>query len=181
MESIGRVNKIQRELDIEWKIPNFYSLTGENDRNYSSPSFFFAGALWHMRIYPNGHRVYNSTGYIGLFLWRKSPGRPICLDYSFGVKTVDGRKDREKHLTSVFKEVGKGYGNSKCLSRSELQERESELMSSDGLTVFFTLKRSESTEDSGKSKKSFIQDLRRATFKINLWCTHVATLIPLML
>lgn len=125
--------------------------TGDDNKNYSSPSFFFAGALWHLRIYPNGHRIYNSVGYVGLFLWRKSPGNPISLDYSFGVKTLDGKKIREKHLTSVFREAGKGYGNAKCLSRSELQERESELISSEGFTVFFTLKCSESTEDASKS------------------------------
>lgn len=143
---------------------SFISLfTGDDNKNFSSPSFFFAGALWHLRIYPNGHRIYNSVGYVGLFLWRKSPGNAISLDYSFGVKTLDGKKVREKHLTSVFREAGKGYGNAKCLSRSELQERESELISSEGFTVFFTLKCSESTEDASKSNSPCkkVLDIRR--------------------
>lgn len=82
------------------------------------------------------------------------------------MKTLDGKKVREKHLTSVFREAGKGYGNAKCLSRSELQERESELISSEGFTVFFTLKCSESTEDASKSviapcKESNLIHIRR--------------------
>lgn len=82
------------------------------------------------------------------------------------MKTLDGKKVREKHLTSVFREAGKGYGNAKCLSRSELQERESELISSEGFTVFFTLKCSESTEDASKSviapyKESTLINIRK--------------------
>lgn len=149
METKGRVNKVLiRGYDIEWEIPEFSKLS--EDRY--SPTFSFAGALWCLRIYFNSPKNYDPGSDIGLYLKRKSSGPPINLDFSLGLKTVDGKKDPEVHRTHIFREADKGFGIPSCISTTKLLiARRSELLPSDVLTVFCTLRYPESIEDESKS------------------------------
>lgn len=98
-KAVGEVSEISGEITVEWKINEFFSLPAKVDAFYNGPVFSFAGASWHLRIYPNGEveatmtdgRITNSEGSIGLFLRRTSAGPPIHLEYSLGFKTMEGK------------------------------------------------------------------------------------------
>lgn len=149
MGTTGRVNKVPiRGYDIEWQIPEFSNLT----EDISSPTFSFAGAFWCLRIYLNCHKNHYRGRDLGLFLRRKSSGSPISLDFSLGLKTMEGKKDPEVHRSHIFREAEKGFGIPSCISATELMvARRSELLPSNILTVFCTLRYPESVEDESKS------------------------------
>lgn len=140
MGLVGKVNNLTKEFHFEWKINNFFSLSGENGKNYSSPLFSFANESWHLNVCPNGDPKYHAVGYISVYLHREVSGLSIInLSWSFGLKTFDGKKVHEQHHTGVFSEDGKGYGSPGLLKRSTLLERKSELVPSDILTIVFTV------------------------------------------
>lgn len=159
MVTIGKLNEIQKELDIEWSISNFDSLSDEADKYYASPSFYFNGSSWYLKIYPNGRNADKSVGYLGLCLIRLSPGPPNSVDFSVGVKTLYGKRDRERLYTCICDSFGSRYvpkcfisqyGTPWGISRSQLFERKSELMPFNVLTMLCTLKNPKDIEDSSK-------------------------------
>lgn len=128
-------NVLQNELEMEWKISNFSSLT---DNFYNSPSFSFADECWYLAISLNGDEDKESFGCIGLYLRRGSSGPPINMNYTLGLKTLNGEKDSEHHRTFIFRDVYEAYGVHGCIVRSELIERN--LIPTDVLTLFCNLK-----------------------------------------
>lgn len=164
METIGRINKVQyhtiRGYDFEWQIPEFVPLDLPDD--ISSPTFSFAGALWCLRMYLNcmakddiGMIIRRNDG-IGLFLRRKSSGSPISLDFSLGLKT-NGTKYKEVHRSHIFREAEKGFGIPNWISYDDIMViRNMQVSPSNSLTVFCTLRYSESEEDESKSYVSYI-------------------------
>lgn len=151
METLGEINIVWKELDIEWKIKNFFSLSRKK-LFYDSPLFSFAGDPWRLQIYPNGDSDDETDGYIDLLLFRENSSPPIIVDFSFALKPVDGngKKHEEKRLTSVFDENSIIDGVYKFISRFELLERRKELVPSDILTVICNLKSSSWTKDTSR-------------------------------
>lgn len=154
MTTIGKVNPIetplQTEYETEWKISEFSSLSSEDGSFYDSPSFCFANEFWSLRIYPNGRKEKESFGCIGLYLMRtKSCDISIELNYTLGLKDLNGKKFSEHHLTNNYNKA-KGFGIHGCLLRSELFHRQSTLLPADVLTVFCILKYAKPVEISSK-------------------------------
>ena len=150
MVSIGKLDVFPKGLcEINWRVPNFFSLPTKDGLWYYSPGFSFAGESWNLMIYPNGRSDHASTGYIGVYIWRQSFGRGIHLEFSFGLKTLEGVKKEEQYRLAVF-ETTKSTGIHKFVQRSKLLGKKSELVPDDHLTIFCTLREVKSTEYFGK-------------------------------
>lgn len=152
MAKIGNVREYPGETTFEWEIMDFLSLSNKIDIHYESPKFYFSGTSWQIWIYPNGEDTdYKSDGWIGIYIIRTSTGSPVSVNYTLGLKTVDGNKDPFICNTKVFHEKDSGTGASQFISRSVLMGKKSVLTPSDVLTVTCTLKNSESININGKS------------------------------
>lgn len=154
METVGKLSEF---ASVEWRIKEFFSLPAEVDRVYKGPVFSFAGAFWHLRIYPNGRKkdiakdgaAINSEGFIGLYLFRTSSGPPINLDFYLGLKTLDEKINPVRNFTFNF-EMIQGFGNFKFINRSTLLKRMSELVPSGVLTVVCKIKYPKAADISSK-------------------------------
>lgn len=135
MATFGKVNDRTAEFHFEWQIDDFFSLPEEDGETCFSPNFSIAGESWCFFINPNGKSAINSVGYVGAYLQRNEDLPYISLVWSFGVKTSEGKKDKEMKFSHVFHEESLGYGFAKFLKRSELFEKKSELVPSDVLTL----------------------------------------------
>lgn len=152
MVSIGKIKEIPIRLhEFHWEISDFFSVSLEDGDYICSPQFSFADTSWCLMIYPNGWSVHESIGYIGMYLWRKSSGPPIHLEYCLGLKTARGQQEKQVHRIKVFENTETATGNHKWLSRAELMERKSQLMSDDVITLFCNLKDLKATEVTSKS------------------------------
>lgn len=154
MGKIGDLCEIKEEMEFQWKIEDFYQLCRENeiDTCYESSKFYFSGTCWELWIYPNGETKYNTRGWIGLYLVRMSTGSPVTVDFSLGLKAVDGKTECNGTIKYeyVFNKSNGRYGYYKFISRSTLMERKSKLCPSDNLTVICSLKSSKRNADPGK-------------------------------
>lgn len=148
MAKIGKIDVFPMEVSmrdmrisnaIQWKISNFSSLSGENSNFYVSPSFNFYGESWYLRLYPNGRQLIKSVGCIGLYLMRETSLSAINIEYTLGLKRLNGKKYLEHFRTNVYKDKGEGYGVHNCIFRSEVFDRKSDLLPADVLTVFCNL------------------------------------------
>lgn len=157
MGTIGKLSEITGEFVVEWRIEEFLSLPAEVDICYEGPLFSFASVPWHLRIYPNGRtknltvdgKIVNSEGLIGLYLRRATIGPFINLEYSLGLKTLDGKINPEKQLSYNFEKFPQ-FGNLRFISRSELFEKKSEFVPSGVLTVVCKIKYPQATEVAGR-------------------------------
>lgn len=155
--AVGEVNEISREIAVEWKIKDFFSLPAEVDTFYEGPVFSFAGASWCLIIRPNGKketllydgRVINSEGSFGLYLRRTFSSPPIHLEYSLGLKTSGGKVNPQRHDSYNF-EKARGCGFYELISRSELLEKKSDLVPSGVLTVVCRMWYPETADTSSK-------------------------------
>lgn len=124
MSTIGKLSS--GKLLISWKIPNIASLSYERDIYYESPTFYFLGAAWNFRIFPNGETGHNSQGHIGIYL-AKIGGLSLTVDYSFKLRS-DVRGDcRTLTGTNTFGLNDDEWGCDKFISRSDLLKRMPEL------------------------------------------------------
>lgn len=156
MTTIGNIsinpvetNVLETSLQIEWKIFNFTSLSGEDDSCYYSPPFTFAGECWNLKVYPTGRQKVDSSGYICLYLVKKSSGPSVVLEYSLGLKTLNRKKFVEHSRMHKFKRINQALGVHKCVLRSDLLKR-SEFLPIDHLTVFCHLKYPKSAVNESK-------------------------------
>lgn len=155
MAVFGEVNEITGESVFEWKLKDFFSLSADVDDFYCSPSFHFVGASWFLKIFPNGQTKASlddlylddnakTNGYIDLYLFYDSPGFPINLEYSLGIKSLN--KEIEEYADNgIFRSMGghsyvKGHGCTNFIKRSKLLERKAELVPSDILSIVCKLK-----------------------------------------
>lgn len=150
MDTIGKIDVIQKEVDIEWKIKNFFYLSTEDGEMYSSPKFSVGDDTWCLLIYPNGDTSIETDGFIDLALYRENYDPPINQEFAFYLKTVDGEKDREKHFIHLFNNFSGLYSAWKFISRFEVFERRSQLISDAILTIVCTLKYSSLNENASK-------------------------------
>lgn len=151
MEDIGDVCEIRGEVTFEWQVKDFSSLS-EKNKYYTSSKFYFCGASWLLKLFPNGMPEEERTdGWIGVFLIKTSSDTSVTLDYSLGLKTIDKKIDSEVDISHVFDRKNSGRGIPKLLQRSILFEKKSNLLLlSDTLTVICTTKNSDSTDVTGK-------------------------------
>lgn len=127
---IGELNKTEK--GYEWKIPNFSSLC-QIDYYYDSSPFTFMDVPFYLRIFP----IRNTYDSLSLFLLSH---KELSFDvtYSFSIKKSDGTLVGTKIATksSVFKQSDGFFLFSKV---SNLEERKSELLPDDTLTVICEL------------------------------------------
>ena len=148
MAVIGELEEIPKELTVQWKIIEFFSISEEV---CISRFFSFTNECWYLRMYPNGNkRISGTNGCISVYLCRKSSISPIKLKFSLSVKATAKEKVSETHQTYIFRVAEEGCGVHKLISKLELLEKKSELMPSDILTILCTLKRPESQDDTSK-------------------------------
>ena len=134
MSKIGEMR--ETASGFEWEIHQFLSLPKDEGRSYCSPSMLYNGESWCLQIYPNG--CYRTFDYVNLCLVRLSTGPPVSIELSLSIKTVDGKKDLERHCTAVFDDFHYVHASSRFISRSELGRRETELVPSGILTLICT-------------------------------------------
>lgn len=142
MAEIGEVHKREKGV-FEWTVRDFMSLPEQVGDGYFSPFFSFGGAWWCFQMYPNGQRN-NSDGYICVYLTRISPGPPIELDYSLGLKATDNEIAGEIHGVPKFEKTFDGYGIR--FRRSLLLERQPEIAPSGHLIIVCRMKSDPSTK-----------------------------------
>lgn len=158
MTIVGEVSDIPVEFAVQWKIPDFISLSTKEDECFVSPLFLFANSSWTLQIFPNGvtkfpvmdGRVIESIGYIGIYLVKISSGSPIRTHFFLGIKSVDDKINPEFEFTYNFRKKH-AYGNARLLNRSKLLAMRSKLMPSGVLTVICKIKHSKSTNITSKS------------------------------
>lgn len=151
--SIGIISVSQRgvEWKIEWKIYNFFNLSKKEDACYYSPDFNFRGKTWYLRTWQNGSSLRESSGYVDLYLCKRSSNRSITQAFSLSLKTAKGEKYNEEHVTKVFGRYGE-YEINRFIEREELSRRQSELVPDGVLTVVATMM---NTTSAGSVSKSF--------------------------
>lgn len=67
MEAIRDVGVIEHFKGlIHWRIPNFYDLPQECNTVIRSPHFHYRDSDWYMEVYPDGRRLYSSSGWFGI-------------------------------------------------------------------------------------------------------------------
>lgn len=144
MTMTGEIKKNMKEFDleIEWNIKDFLSLSEKDGFFAFSSEFFFNGQIWWIVIYPNGASWDNSQGYISLGLCRFL-GSEIRQEFFLSLKTLSGKKEYERHCTEMFQDL-KVHITPRFISRSELTRQESNFLPSGVLTVICTLKSSKS-------------------------------------
>lgn len=158
ISSNGRLGHVSKSADVdgdvEWSIPNFFSLPQKNGESYWSPNFSLGGQEWFMRIFPNGGWSGNENSeHIDLIVVRNFSGRPSMQNISLSLKTVTGEKDNE-HFAKLFQgwtERGFGHIFLQFISRSELTTRQSELMPHGALTVVCTMSQAAPARNTSKS------------------------------
>lgn len=135
---IGEVSETQSEVEVQWRIPDFFTLSDKVDDCYISPTFYFAGTSWYVQIHPNGETTRDSSGHIGIFLVRGDSGPAISVKYH--LKVVGSKENKEFSSTADFTTKGCGWGISKIMVRSNLLERKSEFAPGDVVTIRCSLK-----------------------------------------
>lgn len=68
MEAIKDVGEVVTVFDNDrlWRIPNFYDLPQEYNTVIRSPRFRYNAQDWYMEVYPDGRRLYSSSGWFGI-------------------------------------------------------------------------------------------------------------------
>lgn len=139
-KTIGIIRGSGDEVQVEWSIPNFFSLPQRLDESYESPQFQFLGEYWYLTICPNGESRHNSKGYIALYLYRKHIYQPVTIACSLGLKIADGKTRVVYNFTNVYDKI-EGFGNPNLLKRAELYEKKATLAPSGGLTIFCSVRK----------------------------------------
>lgn len=135
-KKIGKISKISGKVSLEWEISNFFSYTEDNSK-YVSPDFHALNLTWRFAVYPNGRNVDKSTGHVSLYLNRIDNGALKFVDFSFGIKT---RKQLiVNKLETAWKTNNLGWGFSRFIQKSKLQQEKENLVPSGTLTVIFSL------------------------------------------
>lgn len=149
MAATGKMRYITKEFNFEWQIEDYFS----HISSCRSPSFSFAGELWHFWIYPSGQSNLNSQECVCLYLYRETSGPPISLSWSWGLKTFDGKIDHEEQCKRVLVNT-MPHGTIRFVNRYTLKEKKSELVPYDVLTIVFTVECcSRSNDGASKSIK----------------------------
>lgn len=148
VKEIGEVEKIPYEIQqIEWRIPDFSVTEDEKYRCLASPTFSVTGVLWQLRLWPRSNVA---SEFIDMFLacepYNKQKNeslppeahRKYSVEYYFGLKKCD---DSVENLVSGTIEKDKYRNNpGEFIKKTQLQERKSELVPGNILTIVCTMK-----------------------------------------
>ena len=147
----GEMSKIVKEkaCEVEWKVNSYFVLEKDLMCVFSC-DFSFEGETWYLGMWPNGLRNKDTSRYIDLFLFRRSAGLPIKIEFCLSLKTVNGRKDFERIETRDFEDLSSQHFIHRFTSKYELRRRRNEFENSGFLTFVCTLKIINSTESKNK-------------------------------
>lgn len=139
--NIGEVSAQSGEVQMEWRVPDFSSLTEKTNEYYNSPTFNFLDASWYMRIYPNGQSNFNSAGHFGLYLLRGDAGQEITVKFCLKLVSVEQKNSVTWAQRYTFGVKNEGWGCPKLISRPFLLARKSEFAPEDTVTIVCSVKR----------------------------------------
>lgn len=162
MPDIGEISISPSGVDIDvlWRIDNFFHLSKNDGAVYLSPDFSYGGGKWYLEIYPNGRSRNDTYGHVDVRLWKKFPGffryhfsdsPPISQAFSLSLKTVKGEKVHEKHCTNDFCGMDGYHDCNRFIPRLELSRRRAELVPDGVLTVLCTMRNRTSAGSASKS------------------------------
>lgn len=126
---IGNLDETEKRC--EWEIPNFFSLC-QTDCFCESPSFPFANASFHLRIYP----LCSPYDFLSLYLKCDSEPSPD-VTYSFSIRKNDGTLIGTATKPYVFNQCN---GFAKFFKGRYLRTQALELLPADTLTIICELK-----------------------------------------
>ncbi|XP_054717583.1 TD and POZ domain-containing protein 4-like [Uloborus diversus] len=85
---------------VTWKIANYRRRAQKANDEIKSREFYFSDSTWQLRLHPNGSRLHNNVGYIGIYLEKTN-------------STVQNHLDSMKFGVSIRRKEGK----LKCFAR----------------------------------------------------------------
>lgn len=135
---MGIIGKLEKKISLEetevhWEIPNFTSVTNEY---HDSSNFEFLCLNWFLSI-DAFHG--DSENDIALYLEVKKIELLCNIMCTFGIKKADGSMTGVKCFTHAFCPDDEILRADKFFNRSALQEKKSELMPSNTLTIMCKL------------------------------------------
>lgn len=106
MEAIKDVGQIVISTDDErfWKIPNFYDLPQEYNTVIRSPRFHCNDRDWYMEVYPDGRRLFSSSGWFGISILN------LNADSNLRTVTLGIRGDTKENNFILTTEESNGDG-----------------------------------------------------------------------
>lgn len=107
MEAVKDVGEItiHRDLECLWRIPNFYDLPQEYNTVIRSPRFRCDDRDWYMEVYPDGRRLYSSSGWFGISVVN------LNTDYNLSavILGIKGAAQEGNFIISEEKSNGDGF------------------------------------------------------------------------
>ena len=167
-EEVGEVENVLYETKhVEWRIPDIFR-RAEDNIFYISPTFSTADASWNLWVWGK-----SDSDYIQISI-RNPVLREYAVGYCLGLKGTD---DSVYDLVSGF--MG---GSLRCtdwaplIEKKELLRRQTELTSSNILTVTCTLKwKSEISHSTEPTRLDKTKPMKLTSkFKMNILCLDVA-------
>lgn len=162
----GKLRETLDEIEIEWRIPEFFSVTNKADDYIFSPAFCFSSSYWYLLIYPYG-RNNISTEHVGLFLMKADSGGEISVNVSLKIASDNKENSITRTYTKVFGKKFSLVGYSRFMTQIRLLERKCEFAPLDVVTVICSMKLQDQQELESKHitiKCMVIQKLRAKIF-----------------
>ena len=131
LKEIGDLKKLM----VEWRIADFFSIVEDkNYYRYASPTFSFAKAQWHLRLWP---KWTDAPEFMSVYLLRNT-GDGMTVEYHLGLKKSNG--DVEQLIGGTL-ETETFISMEGLIRKAELLQRKSEFAPYDILTVTCVIKR----------------------------------------
>lgn len=157
--AIGNIEIRHDETELEWKIPDFFT-NAETKWRLVCRTFAFLDVSWFIQMFPKSNR---KPGFVDMHLL-KNGNLEYSVNYYFGLKKLDGSVSGEHlcrgiiHVESQNRRAdNKLFMDSTdhfVFRLSEIQQRNSEFLSSDTLTVVCRLKCETPHSHQGKMLKA---------------------------
>lgn len=154
-EIFGEIYNPCKEVSIEWKIDNYFSLPQKADSYIDSPTFHGLNASWHLRLYPNGIRNFKSVEYLNLYLFLTNSSEigKISVNIVLGVRSGNGKTYVKLDFNQTFD------GNAVCdgvtlLERNELWRNRGKIAPDGAVTLFAVVKQSSCFTDASSQTAS---------------------------
>lgn len=135
-KEIGTIAELNRTVDFEWEIRDFFSYTEQNSRYYSPP-FPVLDSTWQIEFWPNFISNDNSTSYVSLYLSKINNKTPKNVHLTFFIKTATGTYENKKEKSSTFTDQGLGWAQ--FIDRNQLLVYKGKFVPSGTLTIICSL------------------------------------------
>lgn len=144
IKEFGEVTRMPYEIqEIEWRIPDIFTVAEEVKSFIASSTFSVTDVLWHLRLWPRTEQMYL---YLACDAYQENSNRNLASDahrecsvkYYLGLKRID---DRVKYLLSGTIQKNEARNSQGFfITNAQLLERKSELVPDNVLTIVCTMK-----------------------------------------